>query len=405
MPLPQDARDFSPAPHAGSEPLQQELNGGFPWLRFGQPLEREFVAYLRGVQRRTQLVLGVAGLGVLGVFALLDLRRYAAVRGTAHEDLFLWGVFLPRCASLAVLVVAIVVVAGRRRRGALPAPATAAMLALVGLSVFVSTVVYGRLGVPSATSSYLLIIMAVFLPCGLLFRESLALGLFLWACGIAIAHRMLGPGHAEEPWILMVMMTVALVMSVASAYMHEHALRKQFLLGRLLAWKALHDPLTGLANRRMFAAHAARVLAQGGREGVPVALALVDVDHFKRYNDHYGHQAGDAALQQVGALLARHGARPLDLAARLGGEEFGLLAYGEDAASLARRMRTMLAELHTQGIAHAASPTSSVLSASVGVAGAHAGTPVDALHSEADRLLYEAKAAGRDRVAVQGVPS
>jgi diguanylate cyclase (GGDEF)-like protein len=405
MPLPQDARDFSPAPHAGSEPLQQELNGGFPWLRFGQPLEREFVAYLRGVQRRTQLVLGVAGLGVLGVFALLDLRRYAAVRGTAHEDLFLWGVFLPRCASLAVLVVAIVVVAGRRRRGALPAPATAAMLALVGLSVFVSTVVYGRLGVPSATSSYLLIIMAVFLPCGLLFRESLALGLFLWACGIAIAHRMLGPGHAEEPWILMVMMTVALVMSVASAYMHEHALRKQFLLGRLLAWKALHDPLTGLANRRMFAAHAARVLAQGGREGVPVALAQGDVDHFKRYNDHCGHQAGDAALQQVGALLARHGARPLDLAARLGGEEFGLLAYGEDAASLARRMRTMLAELRTQGIAHAASPTSGVLSASVGVAGAHAGTPVDALHSEADRLLYEAKAAGRDRVAVQGVPS
>lgn len=405
MPLPQDARDFSPAPHAGSEPLQQELNGGFPWLRFGQPLEREFVAYLRGVQRRTQLVLGVAGLAVLGVFALLDLRRYAAVRGTAHEDLFLWGVFLPRCASLAVLVVAIVVVAGRRRRGALPAPATAVMLALVGLSVFVSTVVYGRLGVPSATSSYLLIIMAVFLPCGLLFRESLALGLFLWACGIAIAHRMLGPGHAEEPWILMVMMTVALVMSVVSAYMHEHALRKQFLLGRLLAWEALHDPLTGLANRRMFAAHAARVLAQGGREGVPVALALVDVDHFKRYNDHYDHQAGDAALQQVGALLARHGARPLDLAARLGGEEFGLLAYGEDAASLARRMRTMLAELRTQGIAHAASPTSGVLSASVGVAGAHAGTPVDALHSEADRLLYEAKAAGRDRVAVQGVPS
>ena len=400
-PTPADAVAYQGVAAQAHATLEQGL-----WrLRFPAPLEQEFIAFLRDSQRRPLLALGIVGFLVVGVFGLLDFNRYFQVRDLPEAAaLFHWGIFIPRWLCLGALLLSLGLVLRYRSRR-LAARLTVIVFVLLGLSVFFSTAVYSNLGLPHATSSYLLVLVAVFLPTGLLFRESLLLGLALWLCANAVVHWVMLPSASDQRWVLVLMMVMALLMSTVSAYMREHAQREQFLLRRLVDWEATHDPLTGLANRRMFNAQADRLLLQSLRDGVPLSLALIDVDHFKPYNDRYGHLAGDEALRQVARLLAQHAARPLDLPVRLGGEEFGLLSYGESAESLGRRMQALLAQLRAQGIAHAGSPHGGVLTLSAGVAEARGRRSQDALCRDADLLLYQAKDAGRARVVVQPAPA
>jgi diguanylate cyclase (GGDEF)-like protein len=153
------------------------------------------------------------------------------------------------------------------------------------------------------------------------------------------------------------------------------------------------DALTGLANRRVFDAALDRALRGGGRP----ALLLLDIDYFKRYNDTLGHQAGDRCLIQVGELLGRCVRHEDDLAARLGGEEFALLAPRAEAdtgAVLSARIRMLLQSL---AMLHPDSPLSAQLTASIGYAWAEANESAESIYRRADRALYAAKAAGRDR--------
>lgn len=161
---------------------------------------------------------------------------------------------------------------------------------------------------------------------------------------------------------------------------------------RRLEALARTDPLTGLANRRRFE-HA---LAQALHEG-PVGLVVIDVDHFKRYNDRAGHAAGDDCLRAVGAALAA-AVRDGELAARPGGEEFAVLLPGADADHAARRAEAFHRAIGALALPHPDSPTAPIVTASVGHAcAAQAGSAQD-LYVAADRALYAAKAAGRDRV-------
>jgi diguanylate cyclase (GGDEF)-like protein len=136
-----------------------------------------------------------------------------------------------------------------------------------------------------------------------------------------------------------------------------------------------------------------------------VALVLVDIDHFKLYNDHYGHQAGDATLVQFAAAMRRAAARTQDLVARYGGEEFAILLPQLDGRGATGVANRLMAELEHMAIPHAASPTAPRLTASMGIAcmvpGEHS-MPAD-LIQVADALLYQAKAEGRDRFRVGGV--
>src|SRR5690606_17910739 len=116
-------------------------------------------------------------------------------------------------------------------------------------------------------------------------------------------------------------------------YLREHADREQFLLRGMLERFAFYDPLTSLANRRLFEQHMTTVLMHAARQREPVVYGVIDVDFFKQYNDHYGHAAGDIALQRVAGVLAGVAQRPMDMAARVGGEEFVLLLYGIDLDS------------------------------------------------------------------------
>jgi diguanylate cyclase (GGDEF)-like protein len=167
----------------------------------------------------------------------------------------------------------------------------------------------------------------------------------------------------------------------------------------------LIDALTGVANRRAFDERLAAEWRRCGRSRLPVALILVDIDHFKLYNDHYGHQAGDNALMQVAGAMQRAAGRTQDLVARYGGEEFAILLPQLDAAGatgVARRLQSELAQL---AIPHLASPTAPQLTVSMGIAcmtpGEHS-LAAD-LIQVADALLYKAKAEGRNQYRANGV--
>lgn len=165
---------------------------------------------------------------------------------------------------------------------------------------------------------------------------------------------------------------------------------------------SLRDGLTGLANRRRFDAFLADAWRRATRLKHPVSLALLDLDFFKRYNDNYGHPAGDKCLQSVGNLLQNFSRRPDDLAARYGGEEFAIILGNtekENASIIAEQVRSSIEELQ---IPHRFSTQSGCITISIGVATLHPAESPDAspddLINAADRALYEAKNRGRNRV-------
>ena len=158
------------------------------------------------------------------------------------------------------------------------------------------------------------------------------------------------------------------------------------------------DGLTGIANRRAFDHRLGMHFAQALRKREPLSLALCDVDHFKGFNDRYGHVAGDECLRRIASLLARHARRPTDLAARYGGEEFALLlpdTPGEGARAVLDGIRD---ELGSLAIEHAGSD-GKVVTLSIGLASCR-NDDKDALQlvTRADEALYRAKSLGRNRI-------
>jgi len=167
-----------------------------------------------------------------------------------------------------------------------------------------------------------------------------------------------------------------------------------------LAELSVTDPLTGLANRRALEAHAEGEWRRIARAGGGLAFVMLDVDHFKAYNDSLGHLAGDECLRRVAAALRRLAQRPGDLVARYGGEEFACLFVGverEHTPAHAERLRATVEEL---ALTHPASGIAPVVTISLGVAWANPAPSGDwrAVLAAADAALYRAKQRGRNRV-------
>lgn len=210
---------------------------------------------------------------------------------------------------------------------------------------------------------------------------------------------------------------VANVVGMLLCFMIEQRDRRMFLQGELLKLEkegldmvsaelerlSREDGLTGLANRRHFDRMLLQEWERARREASPVALVFVDVDHFKAFNDTYGHQEGDAVLARVGATLRACLRRPGDLAARYGGEEFVLLLPGTPEAGaieVARQVNRAIAGL---GIPHAGSTTAGHVTASLGVAAVVPGDlDCDVLVTAADVAVYAAKAGGRNGIMLGG---
>lgn len=172
-----------------------------------------------------------------------------------------------------------------------------------------------------------------------------------------------------------------------------------------LASLATTDGLTGLANRRAFDERLQEEWARARRDGTQLSLLLIDVDHFKKFNDHYGHLAGDGCLRALGRILSAHAKRPADLAARYGGEEFAVLLPNTGPDGCAEVGEGIRRALHELAMLHAQNPPSRLVTASVGAATSlpsQTTTDCSMLVAAADRALYAAKDSGRDRLVTSG---
>ncbi|GEK72307.1 MULTISPECIES: GGDEF domain-containing protein [Halomonas] len=210
-------------------------------------------------------------------------------------------------------------------------------------------------------------------------------------------HRAAADQQRLMKWLsLAVVLLVILVLLVAAALML--ALARIHRQWRSLRELSVTDELTRLANRRRLWEVAERYLELNRRDGGELSLLLIDLDHFKRFNDRYGHPAGDAVLQAVAAEFARLG-RESDLVARLGGEEFAVLMPNtglEGARQLGERLREATAGLPLPGQAG-----EQRLTISLGLATTRGGGDTLAqLYSRADRGLYRAKQNGRNRLEI-----
>jgi diguanylate cyclase (GGDEF)-like protein len=206
------------------------------------------------------------------------------------------------------------------------------------------------------------------------------------------------------PWLVIARSSVLIVIVGAAcglvALHRERTSRRSFLESRLIADLAQRDALTGLNNRRVLDERMEDLWKQCVDRGRALTVMLIDVDHFKAYNDRYGHQAGDHALQRVAAMLQTFVTRPNDVLARYGGEEFAALFYDLepfDAEDLAQRMRRAVGTLALDNLGK---PGASAITISVGVAVVEPSEKRRARGALqlADQALYQAKIKGRNRV-------
>lgn len=368
----------------------QELRRGFPDLRFAPDLELAFQAFhLKRARARVRFF--QLALGLLAIAAAVDLTVLDSLPLT--QVVLGWlGVTIPACLALALT-------SWSRLYERLYLPAARVLLPVIA-TVSAFGIADRRIaGHPDLFYFLTSFSIAVFFLGGQLFREALLVNIFMvGALGLALALAGWSAAH------VVYYSTVLVITSAVGAFVYqgvERQLRTSFLERGLLSEMVARDGLTGLENRGAFDDDYARLWQQAMRDRRSLALLLIDVDHFKAYNDRYGHQAGDAALRRVAQVVQRFARRPLDIAARYGGEEF-LVALYDLAAEHVREIAEQLREsVQGLGIQHDDSPAG-VVTASIGVSivSPRAGRSSEGAVQLADEALYAAKRGGRNSVRV-----
>lgn len=205
------------------------------------------------------------------------------------------------------------------------------------------------------------------------------------------------------------------VICLSSTYFMERSARRDFLQKMLLSWEQKNlrdtnehlkelvdfDGLTHIANRRHFDHCLIEEWKRADRGQYPISLLMVDIDYFKKYNDHYGHQKGDDCLKQVAQILAAIGKRPGDLVARYGGEEFSIILPGSNVRNGEQVAMQIVKAVRAAKIENKGSTVSPYLTVSVGGGSCIPGSDVTGsdLLKVADEQLYLAKDQGRDRIS------
>ena len=222
--------------------------------------------------------------------------------------------------------------------------------------------------------------------------------LLVFYLGLHTVSRALGAFAPLSPFGLAAVhaFNVVIVFGMASyaARFYYGAIRRA---ERNLVQLAMHDPLTGLSNRRNLITHAEREMARARRTGKPIALVIADIDHFKQINDQRGHEVGDRVIAHAGSLMQQL-CRSEDVVARWGGEEFLLLLPMTDmgaATELAERIRLAM---EAAEVVHADQRIRFTFS--LGVAMLNVDAPLDASIARADHAMYQSKTDGRNRVTV-----
>jgi diguanylate cyclase (GGDEF)-like protein len=374
---------------ADAASLTEQLRRGFHGLRFEGELE---TAYRRDQFRERLRYLRI-NLAILAVISLVVVQVDHVVMPAIARivpDLARTGIMLP------LLLAGFAITFARRADTWYPRYIAIAMTAALVAMSWVSIAAIG-IGEPRVFPRLLLAAVAVYFVLGLAFRSAIAVNALGVAAFAAIAAAA-GMASVELTHFVLTLV-IANVICVAGAWNLEHARRTAWLEGQRLAETAMQDGLTGIHNRRRFDDHLQRAWAQAIRERRPLALLLADIDHFKAYNDRYGHQAGDEAMKAVAETLARFARRPLDLAARYGGEEFAIVLFDAKRDHAERVANEILEAVRAPGIVHQGSAAAPVLTISIGIACVlpAARRSWTGLVQLADQALYAAKDGGRNR--------
>ncbi|MDP2325719.1 MAG: diguanylate cyclase [Gammaproteobacteria bacterium] len=368
-----------------------ERRPGVSRLRFSEFVESEFRrGYAEASYSKTRPMLIIAAAAIFFGLILAVMRENLSWQTAT----FLLGVTLP--AIMAALVTSY-------KEGSHDAYQT--LLALTALCIgLVCTSITMRGSLHGASyyfGAQVAWIFMVWLVLALHFRYAAAVAVTL---SFAYGWGML---HWQFPLQEVVFSTLTLlVVNTVGAYCCyklEAAVRQAFLESRMLNDLAERDGLTGLYNRRRYDKDVEKLWRQSRRDQSQLTLLLIDIDHFKAFNDLYGHQAGDDALKRVADVIASCAQRPLDFAARFGGEEFAVVLYGP-AQDFGREIpETLRRSVEELNIPHAESTTGPWLTVSVGVAIVSPGTErsLAGAIQLADEALYQAKEDGRNRIVVK----
>jgi diguanylate cyclase (GGDEF)-like protein len=272
------------------------------------------------------------------------------------------------------------------------ASAFIALIAAVEIAYWISAGVGELFAILAAYS------IGLYFLAGILYRAAVQANLVMvLALGLSLA--LLGVPAGKIAYLVAILAGTASITGIA--FRHQGIrFRKSFLERGLIAEMAARDGLTGLKNRRAFDEHLTRVWQQALRDRRPLVVMLSDVDEFKNYNDRYGHQAGDDALKQVAAAVDGFAKRPLDLAARYGGEELAVILF-----DVPRDLSVRIAEqirVAVQSLKIPRDDNNNVITISIGVAIVRPTlerSPEGALQL-ADEALYAAKQNGRNCVVL-----
>jgi diguanylate cyclase (GGDEF)-like protein len=388
----QTPRSATQPGEAGS--LDQDTRAAIARFRFRHPLEQQFRdAYLeRNLPRArfaTAIYLGL----VVVVTAINLLGGLVPLSESILQPIYILRIGVA-CPALVLILVATYHRGLQKRYQTIAATA----VIITGVSVMTISGLAAAAGNPQFQMGDVLIVVYATLFLGLLFRV-----VVIVATSLVLSFVTLGVvlGVASEDLVFAASVLVATgLMVVLSAGRVERLVRASFIETRLLNDIAERDGLSGLYNRRMFDTLARRLWQQAQRDAESLQVILVDIDHFKRFNDLYGHQAGDDCIRQVAKVIARAAKRPLDFCARYGGEEFALVLYAPSGADPELLPEQIRREIMAEAVPHGDSDAASVITVSVGSALAEPGTKrsLAGLIQTADEALYRAKQIGRNRV-------
>src|SRR5213082_822125 len=313
-------------------------------LRFeGPDLEQQFLlAYRAAARPWIRMSLVVALSTVLG-FTVIDHWLLVGAR-FARPDIWRFGLQLP-----LVLIMMVLTAPRLYQRWYQPAIQTAAPLFGVGTVLMAVEATAAQL--PLVAARLLLAAFYFYFMLGLSFSAALRTNLLL--IGAYATAALLGAIATPVAIYSLFVLLCANLIGGAGCYALEYANRVAFLEGRRLAEVATHDGLTGLLNRAALEEQARSLWQQARVARLPVSVMLIDIDHFKAYNDRYGHQGGDRCLCEVAtAIRAAVQCRPLDVVARYGGEEIIAILVGADRAAAAGAAAGVLRAVTDLKIAH-----------------------------------------------------
>ena len=374
-----------------NSPFADERQRGFARLRFSDFVEEEFRQYYAHSSPLRARVFLVFGIG----FTLVSLGMMFA-----SDDFHPVNLAFNVLVMLPVLVAALMA-SMKPDEHRLYQFLLAISALLMGLWLTSVVTRASLAGMPYYFSALVAWIFVVWLFLGLPFRHAALTAIII--SGLYVFGNFKWHLELNEAVFSTTMLLAINVIGAFCCYQLERAVRHGFIEGKELSLLAERDGLTGLYNRRSYDEYLERIWRQSRREEDQLILMLIDIDHFKAFNDHYGHQAGDDALKEVANVINMSAQRPLDFAARFGGEEFALILYapaGEYGRELPEQLRMAVRSLK---IAHAKSSTDQYLTVSIGVALVMPGTKrsLAGCVQMADEALYLAKEKGRNQVRVK----